>query len=323
LTVKVCPPITIVPERAAPVAFASTVYCTTPFPDPDAPEVTTIHETELTAVQLHAALVATVTDPLPTDIPIVRSRGVSTIVHPESCVTVTACPPTETVPLRAGPVFAATERSTEPLPVPLAPAVTVIHAAFDTAVHAQLADVMTSTRARAPPAGDEIVSGVTVIAHPLSWAIVNVWPAMMAVPLRGAPAFTSMERRTVSLPLPIAPATTAIQGTLLVAVHVHPPGALTVTSTVPPAAGTFCCVGLMVELQLSAWLTVNAFPAIVSVPERAGPVFAAAAKVTDPLPEPLPPDVIVSQGALLAAVQPHPLGAATLTLLLPPADGAA
>ena len=164
---------------------------------------------------------------------------------------------------------------------------------------------------------------MTVIAHPLSWAILNVCPAMVAVPVRGAPAFTSTESRTVSLPLPVAPATTVTQGTLLVAVHVHPADALTVTSMVAPEAGTFCCVGLMVELQLSGWLTVNAFPAIVSVPERAGPVFAAAAKVTDPLPEPLLPDVIVSQGALLVAVQPHPLPAVTFTLLLPPADGAA
>ena len=147
VTVNVCPPITIVPERDPPVAFVSTVYCTVPFPEPDAPEVTTIHETELTAVQVHPAPAATATDPLPPDIPIVRSRGVSTIVHPDSCVTVTVRPPTETVPLRGGPVFAATERSTDPLPVPLAPALTVIHGAVDTAVHAQLADVVTSTRA--------------------------------------------------------------------------------------------------------------------------------------------------------------------------------
>jgi hypothetical protein len=48
-------------------------------------------------------------------------------------VNVTVRSGTETVPLRAGPVFAATERSTEPLAVPLAAAVTVIHDAFDAA----------------------------------------------------------------------------------------------------------------------------------------------------------------------------------------------
>jgi hypothetical protein len=52
-------------------------------------------------------------------------------------------------------------------------------------------------------------------------------------------------------------------------------------------------------------LTVTVWPAIVSVPERAIPVFAAMATVTVPLPLPLPPDEIEIQEALLAAVHAH------------------
>jgi hypothetical protein len=50
-------------------------------------------------------------------------------------------------------------------------------------------------------------------------------------------------------------------------------------------------------------------------------VFAAAVKPTEPLPEPLAPEVIVSQPALLVAVHPQPLAADTLTEPLPPPAG--
>ena len=63
-------------------------------------------------------------------------------------------------------------------------------------------------------------------------------------------------------------------------------------------------------------------PAIVNVPERAPPVLAAALYWTVPLPLPLPPDVMVSQDALLAAVQEHPPPAVTPTLPVPPPPAA-
>ena len=47
------------------------------------------------------------------------------------------------VPLRAAPVLAAIANATEPGPVPLAPDVTVIHEAFEAAVHAQVLAVVT------------------------------------------------------------------------------------------------------------------------------------------------------------------------------------
>jgi hypothetical protein len=50
-------------------------------------------------------------------------------------------------------------------------------------------------------------------------------------------------------------------------------------------------------------------------------VLAAAAKVIEPDPLPLAPDVTVSQAALLLAVQAQPPGAATGTFPVPPAAG--
>ena len=49
------------------------------------------------------------------------------------------------VPERAAPVFSAAVNSTRPLPVPFAPLEIVTHVAFDAAVHAQPACVVTST----------------------------------------------------------------------------------------------------------------------------------------------------------------------------------
>jgi hypothetical protein len=53
----------------------------------------------------------------------------------------------------------------------------------------------------------------------------------------------------------------------------------------------------------AACVTVKARPAIVSVPVRSAPLFAATLNVTEPLPvRVVPPDVTVIHDALLAAV---------------------
>jgi len=68
----------------------------------------------------------------------------------------------------------------------------------------------------------------------------------------------------------------------------------------------------------AAWLTVNDWPAMVIVPVRAAPVFAATVKLTDPLLAPIAPAVIVIHDALVVAVHAHPPGAETLTNPVPP-----
>ena len=64
---------------------------------------------------------------------------------------------------------------------------------------------------------------------------------------------------------------------------------------------------------------MNICPAIVSVPLRdVVELFAAALKLTVPLPEPLAPAVTVSQLALLVAVHVQPVPAVTFVLPVPP-----
>jgi hypothetical protein len=69
-------------------------------------------------------------------------------------------------------------------------------------------------------------------------------------------------------------------------------------------------------------LTVNVCPAIVTVPDRADPLFAATVYDTVPFPVPLAPAVTVMNDAALTAVQTHPLVVVTATLPEPPAAAA-
>ena len=72
--------------------------------------------------------------------------------------------------------------------------------------------------------------------------------------------------------------------------------------------------------ETPAWVTVNVWPATVSVAVRAlSSVLAAALNATAPAPLPAAPDVTVSQAALLVAVQAQPAGAVTVTEPVPPA----
>ena len=67
--------------------------------------------------------------PVPPPGATVCESGVTLYVHPPACVMVTVRPPTDSVPCRAGPEFAATEKGTWPLPLPLDDPASVIHGA--------------------------------------------------------------------------------------------------------------------------------------------------------------------------------------------------
>jgi hypothetical protein len=67
---------------------------------------------------------------------------------------------------------------------------------------------------------------------------------------------------------------------------------------------------------------VTAWPAIVSVPERAAPVLAPTAIVTVPLALPLAPDTIEIHEALLEPLHVHPPAVVTDTeVAVDPAAG--
>jgi hypothetical protein len=76
---------------------------------------------------------------------------------------------------------------------------------------------------------------------------VKVWPAAVIVPLRAAEELAAAVNCTVPLPLPVAPEVRLIQGVFTtIAVHAHPPAALTVKDQDAPPAGTVWPAGEIV-----------------------------------------------------------------------------
>jgi hypothetical protein len=65
---------------------------------------------------------------------------------------------------------------------------------------------------------------------------VKVWAAMVAVPVRAAPAFVATFSRTVPEPVPVAPDAMVIHPAFAAAVHAHEPPVVTEMVDVPPAA---------------------------------------------------------------------------------------
>lgn len=220
-------------------------------------------------------------------------------------------------------MFAAIEKATVPLPLPLAPEVMVSQVSLLVAVQPQPEAVVTLVLLELAAAPGLSVDGETVKVHgggAPAWVRVTAWPAMVSVPVRGDVAvFASIEKATVPLPLPLTPDVMVSQELLLVAVQLQPAAVVTVLLLeLAPAPGV-SAVGETVKLQgdgAPAWVTVTVWPATVSVPVRGElAVFAAMENATPPLPLPVAPDVIVSHAALLAAVQVQPASVVTVLLL--------
>jgi hypothetical protein len=161
------------------------------------------------------------------------------------------------VPERAAPVFAATLYPTVPLPVPEAPVVKVIQDALLIAVHAQVDPAVTATEPVLPAAGAAALAGSIMYVHAGAAATsacvtVNVRPAIVNVPVRAAPVLAATVNVIDPLPLPVAPEVTVIHGTLLAAVHAHPPAVVTVTGVpAPPAAAMFWFVISSAKVQVA------------------------------------------------------------------------
>jgi len=145
---------------------------------PLAPAVTVIQDALLVAVHAQPAVAVTVTVADPPLAAGLADVGDALKLHGNVCVIVTVWPATVSVPVReVVPVFAATLYVTVPLPVPLAPAVTVIQDALLVAVHAQPAVAVTVTVADPPLAagladvGDAEYAQGAVNANVLDWAL--------------------------------------------------------------------------------------------------------------------------------------------------------
>jgi hypothetical protein len=136
--------------------------------------------------------------------------------------------------------FAAMLNDAVPLPEPLAPAVTVIHVALLTVVHAQPVAAVTVAEPVPPPAPIDCEVGEIVGAQDAAASLtVKVFPPIVSVPLRAVvDGFAVALNATDPVPLPDAPDVTVNHVSLLVAVQAQPAAAVTATVPVPPVAVT-------------------------------------------------------------------------------------
>ena len=163
-------------------------------------------------------------------------------------LTVKVAPAIVKVPLRAAVVvFAAALMPTAPLPLPLAPEVTLSQVALLAAVHAQPAPAVTLTVPVPPEAVIDWLVGLIEYEQLEEDSLtVKVIPAIVNVPVRAFLAvFAAALKSTVPSPLPLAPAVTLNHDVLLAAVHAQPVPAVTLTVPVPPAAAIAWLVGLI------------------------------------------------------------------------------
>jgi hypothetical protein len=212
---------------------------------------------------------------------------------------------------------------TEPLPLPVAPALIVIHAALLVAVHAHPVAAVTLTVPPVTPAAGGLADAAPIVGAQgaPAWVTVNATPPTVIVAERAVVVgFAVTVYVTEPLPLPVAPALMVIHDALSVAVHAHPVTAVTATVFVLAPKPRLADAGAIVGAQgAPAWLTLKVLPAIVSVPVRGVVVgLAVTLNATDPLPVPVAPALMVIQPALLVALQPH--AAVTATVPLPAVD---
>ena len=148
------------------MVLAAAVTVTAPFPDP-LPPVIESHVALSDAVHVQPVGAVIVTEPLPPPAAMFCVAGESAkLQDAPAWVTVTAWPPTVTVALRdALDVLAVAVSVTVPFPEPLAPPVTVSHAALSVAVHAQPEPVVSERVAVPPPTATLVVDGDTENEH--------------------------------------------------------------------------------------------------------------------------------------------------------------
>ena len=157
----------------------------------------------------------------------------------------TVWPAMVTEPLRDVPVLAATESTTQPLPVPGLPEATSIHPAALDALQEHVEVVVTATEDVAPADPTEIASGDTEYEQEGAalCEMVTVWPATVTVPVRALPVLVEIVTVRVPPPVPPAPGGTLSHETLLEAAQEQLLPAVTLRLAVEAPAPTDRLVG--------------------------------------------------------------------------------
>jgi hypothetical protein len=140
-----------------------------------------------------------------------------------SCVIVCVRSAMVTVPVRDAPLLAAMRNATEPLPLPCAPDVIVIHEASLVAVHVQPFDVDTAMLAATELELTVWASGAIVNRHVAACCITRTWLSLTTISpsrVEGA-GFAAARNATLPLPWPEVGETSEIQLGWLETVHSH------------------------------------------------------------------------------------------------------
>ena len=164
---------------------------TVPFPLPVAPVLSAIHASLLRACQAQPVAADTVTVPVPPPAAALADAGEIVGVHgAPAWVSVNVLPPIVIVPVRGVVVvFAAAVYETEPLPVPLDPALMVIHESVSVAVQSQPPAAVTATVPVPPEEATLAAAGAIVGAQGcagLGDGEGARLPPTVSVPVRGA-----------------------------------------------------------------------------------------------------------------------------------------
>jgi hypothetical protein len=245
-------------------------------------------------------------------------------------------PATLIVPVRDPPAFGATENATRPLPLPDDPPVTVIHAAFAAAVHAQVFTVAATSIVPGPPSAAIVCPpGLIVYAHPgagggaggtpapLACSRATSTPATAMRALRAAPVLASAASVTAPSPCPAAPAVIRSQAASVAAVQAQAALAWTWIVTFPPDAATVGAAGVTVKRHSAASWTIAVLAVLTSIVacRTAGALFAATRYAIDPSPCPLVAEVMTTHCALFDAAHVQSRAAVTVSVPAPPDAG--
>lgn len=240
-------------------------------------------------------------------------------LHPDAWFTVKVWPPAVTTSVRAGPLLARTAKRILADPVPDRVLVDIdIQVELSDAVHAHPSVVSSSNSTCRPSFSTFALVGSSLNVQPVPWLTVKVRPAIVSEPDRDGPDVACASKLTVPFPLPLSPERINNHCALLDAVHAQPGGAVTATLPLPPAGGSDCVWGAMLNVQPCDCVTVTVCPATVNVPVRDGPVVAATSNCTLPFDDPDVDPWMAIQGAVVDAVHVHPLPAVTVTVPDPP-----
>ena len=166
------------------------------------------------------------------------------------------------------------------MPEPVPPPVTVNQEAELVAVQEQAEAVVTVTEPELASEPDDTELGEIEMSHVPACATLNVRPAIVRVPVRGADDVLA-ETRYVTAPLPVlfgpAPELMEIHDALLAAVHTHPVGIVTLAIPLPPTASKESVVDDRLAVHgAPSCVIVRSCPAMAMAPTRDVPLTLAS-----------------------------------------------